>query len=243
MCNYRNCYLDESLLGKENSWEYYFEQPYEYSIKQAYQGRNIIMSSMDHTVLSCPTSDIGFLNNEHGALDIWREIAKKYMRVKRDIIIESEKQYELLMQGRRCLGVSTRGTDYTALRPSHHPIMPEVETVINDAELMLQTCNCECLYLNTEDKDIINSIKGHFQDKCILYKRKLVNYTGGYIIDNLLLEEYNERKLSGREYLISVLLLVQTNALLAGRPSSVVGAEMMSSGWEYQKIYDLGYYE
>lgn len=43
MRNYPNTYLDPKKLHKENSWEYYFYQPTEYSLEEAYRSRHVIL--------------------------------------------------------------------------------------------------------------------------------------------------------------------------------------------------------
>ncbi len=243
MCNYRNGYLDKKLEGKKNSWEYYFYQPCGYDVNQAYKAKNLILGDMLYESMDVPNAEIVFLNNDNGTLDTWREIAKKYAVVRNDIQIAADKLYETLIRHRKCLGVTVRGTDYVALKPAGHPIMPSTDTVICDAERMLSEYNCQCLYLTTDDSRIIKAFKTHFEEKCVVYERKLIDYTGGRIMDNLNKECPEQAKASGRDYLLSIMLLAKTDVLLAGRPSSLVGCEIMSSGWEAQHLYDLGYYE
>ncbi len=38
MRNFPNAYLEPKLLGKENAWEYYFRQPFDISLEEAYNG-------------------------------------------------------------------------------------------------------------------------------------------------------------------------------------------------------------
>lgn len=45
MQNYPNPYLSPEKFGKENSWEYYFEQPLRIGLEQAYGGENVILSA------------------------------------------------------------------------------------------------------------------------------------------------------------------------------------------------------
>ena len=44
MQNFPNLYLPNELLGKENSWEYYFRQPLGIGLKTAYNGENVLLS-------------------------------------------------------------------------------------------------------------------------------------------------------------------------------------------------------
>ncbi|MBR0290229.1 MAG: hypothetical protein IJQ82_14740, partial [Selenomonadaceae bacterium] len=43
MQNYANPYLAPEKLGKENSWEYYFEQPLRIGLEEAYNGENVVL--------------------------------------------------------------------------------------------------------------------------------------------------------------------------------------------------------
>lgn len=45
MQNYPNAYLAPEKFGKENAWEYYFEQPLRIGLEQAYNGENVILSN------------------------------------------------------------------------------------------------------------------------------------------------------------------------------------------------------
>ena len=57
-----NSYLEESQVGKENAWEFYFEQPCGYTLKDISKSRNVILSDGLITEKNeYPTSEI--INN------------------------------------------------------------------------------------------------------------------------------------------------------------------------------------
>ena len=74
MQNYPNPYLSSEKFGKENSWEYYFEQPLRIGLKQAYNGENIILSSEEVAPQLYETME--FLENKNGVLTEWRMLVK-----------------------------------------------------------------------------------------------------------------------------------------------------------------------
>ena len=47
----------------------------------------------------------------------------------------------------------------------------------------------------------------------------------------------------GQAYLKAIYDLSRCNGILAGRTSGTVGAKLLSSGFEYEHYYDLGYYK
>ena len=231
MCNYKNCYLEDDLIGQENAWEYYFKQPSGFTIKEAYMGANIILSDIGIPDYR-PSDRMSYFNNRN-EINHWRIIGKKYMKINEDIVAEAQRIYRKITHGAKVLGVALRGTDYVRMKPHDHPVQPSVDQVMNDSKSMMDEKGCPYLYLSTEDCLIVEEFKKRFDDKCIVYNRQLVSYENGYIIRELNKQNKDSRRYNGRQYLISILLLAQTNVLLASRASSVVGVEMLSNGWEY----------
>ena len=122
--NYPNAYLEPEKLGKENSWEYYFEQPLRIGLEEAYNGENIVLSSKKNPPLF-PGSNISF-EEKDSMLTKWRMLIKKgLLTVKSDIMrkILSIRE-KLFLQNDRVLGVKLRGTDYVTNKPKWHYIPP-----------------------------------------------------------------------------------------------------------------------
>ena len=119
MQNYVNPYLAPDKFGKENSWEYYFEQPLRIGLEEAYNGENVILCS----------EKISFPNNifkDSKSLTEWKKLVKKdLLKVKpalmKEIFAIREK---LFAPNDRVLGVLLRGTDYVSKKPRQHNIPP-----------------------------------------------------------------------------------------------------------------------
>ena len=122
MQNYPNAYLPPEKLGKENSWEYYFEQPLHIGLKEAYSGENIILCG---DKMSYPDG-MNFLENRDNSLTEWRMLVKfGLLRIKPERVKEVlAVRQKLFASSDRVLGVHLRGTDYTATKPYQHPIPP-----------------------------------------------------------------------------------------------------------------------
>lgn len=125
MQNYPNPYLPPEKLGKENSWEYYFEQPLRIGLKDAYAGENIVLSKAEE-IWPAPNTGLLFYENRDNSLTEWRMLRKLgLLKVKPALITEiSAVRQKLFAPNDRVLGVLLRGTDYVAKRPSGHPIPP-----------------------------------------------------------------------------------------------------------------------
>ena len=124
MQNYPNPYLAPEKFGKENSWEYYFEQPLRIGLEQAYNGENVILSG--DGIWPHPSILMAFYENLNNNLFEWRMLVKfGLLKVKPAIHDEiMTVRQKLFAPNDRVLGVLLRGTDYVATRPHNHPIPP-----------------------------------------------------------------------------------------------------------------------
>ena len=88
MQNYNNAYLEPEKFGKENSWEYYFEQPLRIGLEQAYAGENVILSSQKSNV-PYPDMVMPLYENRDNVLTEWRMLVKlALLKVKPALIQE-----------------------------------------------------------------------------------------------------------------------------------------------------------
>lgn len=125
--NYPNSNLEPELIGKENAWEYYFEQPLRVDLEHAYAGENVLLSSGE-VPGPFPSSEgaLKFLNDKDGILTEWRMLVKLgLLKIKPQLQKEIDNTYNALFApGDRVLGVKLRGTDAFSQRAFGHPIPP-----------------------------------------------------------------------------------------------------------------------
>ena len=242
MSVYRNNYLSKAKRGIDNAWEYYFNQPMGYGIKEAYKAKNLILSSMRFTD-DRPDQSMDFFNNANNVISHWRQITDKYMRINAQLSAEMKAEYEqLLNEKERILGVLARGTDYNKLKPSKHPIMPSADQLIADSRSILEDYKCELIFLATEDTDILRAFEEEFGDKVITNDRNYIDYKKGYICQEHSAREDDEY-LSGKEYLATIWMLSRSKCILCGRTSGAVATVLMADNeFEYSHFYDLGIY-
>ena len=119
MQNYPSGYLAPEKFGKENAWEYYFEQPRRIGLEEAYNGENIILSAQE-----CPIAQPwGLLYMKEDILSEWRMFVKLgFLKIKSEITEEVMTIRDKLFPP-KILGAHLRGTDYLN-RPARHMIPP-----------------------------------------------------------------------------------------------------------------------
>lgn len=242
MQNFRNSYLEEDEYALVNAWEKYFEQPTEYSLKEAYSARRVMLSHSGAPG-EAPNDGMDFFTDVDGNMTYWREQCRKYIRLQPHVKEAFEKEYVRLFNKQdKVLGVLARGTDYVKLKPSQHPVQPSVAELLEKAKETMQVCGCNKLFLATEDKDIADIFAKEFGDKCVTNTQEYVEYKDGYLSE-IKAEKKNDIYNRGLNYLITILILAKCNCIVAGRTSGTVGAALLTDGWEYSYFFDLGYYE
>lgn len=236
-----NIYLPEDKIGKENAWDYYFRQPANYSLADIQHSQNIVLSSGAVPDMF-PYLDIDFLYGKTGELEYWRSLAKKYFVLSDEARWRVQQEYErLFTQQDKILGVKCRGTDYVKGKPKNHPIQPTVEQMIEKVEEIFEKQNCTKIFLATEDKLIYDAFIEKFGNRILSNKTYYAEYMGG----SAGREEYEREKdnyESGMEYLITTVLLSRCNCLCAGCVSGTVAALLLTEGYEYMYLFDLGIY-
>lgn len=242
MQNDFNIYLSEEQIGKENAWEYYFEQPMGYSLADIQNSSNVIIGSGAVPDMF-PYLDIDFLYGRTGELAYWRELVQKYIRLSPQAADVVEREYNRLFSKQdKVLGVKCRGTDYSKGKPKNHPIQPTPEQAVEKAEEIFRAQNCTKVFLATEDAAFYQIFSEHFGDRLIANKTVYAQYQGGSAGK----EEYEREGggyQAGMEYLVTTMLLAKCNCLCAGCVSATVGALLLTEGYEYTYLFDLGIYE
>ena len=227
----------------DNPWEKFFNQPYGYRlddvIKKAKHIKYIKCGRLGH---SYPNTLNLYLNKV--LIDFWHNIAKKYVQIKEEIIIEANIIIKnLFNDSKNILGVLMRGTDFLALKPKNHCKPPTSEMAINDIKKMNETYNYDFIFLATEDELI--------KDKFIkVFKNKLK-----YIyIKNKIEYDYKKKKFIAlcknikgnienmKIYLFNIIILSTCIDVIVSRTSGAIGVFVLSEGFRNAKVYYLGNY-
>ena len=241
MQNYANMYLAPEKFGKENAWEYYFEQPLRIGLEQAYGGENVILSKGD-IVAPCPNDGVSFYENRNNELTQWRMLVKLGLLKIKPALHEEilSTRAKLFAQNDRVLGVLLRGTDYVTERPHNHPIPPPVEFAASVVVAKLQEWKCNKVFLATEDKFIVQAFKNIFGELCVTFDREYVDYIPGKRLGSYGIDRPNDHYIQGKDYLTQMVLLSTCNSFVAARCSGSVGVMMLTDKFEHTYFFNLG---
>ena len=263
-----NTVMEERLpeIGIKNSkgvniWEMFFKQPAEYmtiaecggkdkgripdSNEMASRSKHSIeIMTEDNTRIFADFNDI----YSEEMVKLWGNVYRYFVRFN-----DSTKSYikkelsDIFERDRRVLGVLVRGTDYTNLRPTGHPVQPEVPRVIEDARLLMESEGYEYIYLATEDGRIDKAFRDVFGDKLLINNRnyydEIYNNQKIELIKDVHFDRDNDDYLKGVEYLSSIVILSKCDSLLAGNCGGSQAAVFLNR-LKYKKcnIYNLGLY-
>ncbi|MDO4284072.1 MAG: hypothetical protein Q4C60_01940 [Eubacteriales bacterium] len=246
MRSFYNTYMTREQVGQVNSWEYYFKQPCGYRLEDIAGSRHVILSSIN----APKDAPLPGVEKDTESLRQWQKLAGERLIASEEAAAQIRKQKECLLQGKRTLGVLCRGTDYVEQRPSQHPVQPAVTDVLCKAEAVMREYHCEQIYLATEDETVYAAFRKHFADRLISYGNRRFAHTGqrniNELSDELVARQKNperEQYQKGMDYAVTIGLLAECNALVAGRVSGAYGALLQARRYEYVYLFDLGVYE
>lgn len=245
MINHQNQFLNEE--NKNNPWEYFFEQPNNYNLKDIQYSKHIILSEKSQRPSKKYTINMKLLDsNKKAKLNHYSEIYKKYIRVNNKIQLKLDYDYKHLIENKFVLGVLCRGTDYLLKKPKNHPIQPDPILVINKTKELLQKNKYTHIYLATEDQDIYSMFKKEFGDKLLTNNQKRFSKNDFQNVEFISQIEHNtiqEKYEISLEYLSAINILSKCNAFIGGKTSGTLGVYLMSEGFEYEYIWNLGTYK
>ena len=230
---FESTYKVESSSSNINPWEMLFNQPFGYTLEEVQKNaKNISEFSCSWNEMTANGIPPSYLN-----VEFFRDMSKKYMSIKKEIIDEANIIWKKLFQDtKNVLGVLGRGTDLLHLKPAAHPIPPSVETMIEDVKQMNEKNKYDWIYLATEDDNIRNSFIKEFGEKLKMVQNKNIDYKGGYIGSN--------KNLQGIEFQKIYLLITLSKCIdvILARCSANLGVFYFSEGFRESKLYNLGYY-
>lgn len=225
-----------------NPWEIFFTQPYGYKLKDIKtKVKNI--KYIDCKTLKLKISKDIFLNK--ALMDFWHNMALKYIPIKIEIIKESKKlSKKLFKNSNNILGILARGTDYISSKPSKHAIPPSPKIMFKDIKYMNRINKYDYYFLSTEDDLIREKFVHKFKNKLKYIKfKESINFN--YINKKRLL--YN-KIISGnlnfmKIYLINIIILSKCIDIITANTCGSKGIFILSNGFRYSKVYNLGFYK
>lgn len=239
MQNNGNTYLEEGQVGQVNAWEFFFKQPCGYGLQEIGRSKNVILGDGIITDQTEYPSEKMLDNRDE--FQRWNALSQKYLKVNEIIVDEAKQLFREMFHGERVLGILCRGTDYVKMKPHGHAVQPTPKQMIEQADRIIEEYHCRWVYLATEDEEYYQVFANYYNDRLKVTKAMRCNTDGN--INDVSYEREDDRYLKGKEYLINILLLSKCNCFLAGAVNGTLGAMLLSEGFEYTKIFNLGVYE
>lgn len=243
MGHYRNVYLTwrEFLFTKTNAWDFFFEQPGGFSVRDIRRARNVtIAEGVPPGGVDYPSPRTCFNPENADRLCGWIETAHRTMCAHEDVLKPYVNNLFESVVEQGVIGVLARGTDYTQFRPHGHPVQPTVEQLAAAIdEYSKRGHEGERIYLVTEDASVARAFQNRYGDRLILSRQSFVDYRGGWLCENSCVNHNRER---GYAYLKAIVDLSRCTSIFAGRTSGAVGAFLLSKGFQKAVFFDLGLY-
>ena len=119
---YKTLYNEsEEVIGTFNAWEYYFEPVSNYSLKDIYMSKNVILSNMlyPHYKALYYNCDNNVIPTKEKIVELF-EYVQEYIKVKKHIMEKVYEYEEDFLAFDKIIGIHVRGTDMYS-EGGHHP--------------------------------------------------------------------------------------------------------------------------
>ena len=237
MENYLTLYTEKDT-GVENVWEYIFQQPTQFSLKDVYASKNVVLSngsmSLYDPSLSQETID-------------WQVKIAAQIKFQDRVAQHLKNEYECLLRGKgKVLGLPIRGTDYKAMRPKGHPIQADVEYLTAIIDDRKKKWDIDSLFIATEEEETINILKVKYPELIYTKRERYENYSGSNLITDTQCRG-NTKYQTVLAYITEIYLLSQCSALIGtknnGLITSILWNKLYSEKqFEHLELIDLGVY-
>ena len=243
MQNYPNLYLSPEKLGRENSWEYYFEQPFHVGLEQAYNGENIVLSDGD-CVKPYPDYSMNFTQKKNDELIEWRMLIKmRLVRVKPELMEKiSAIRNKFFTSKDVVLGVLLRGGNNPERKIKGHPIAPPAEFAANAVSDKFKEWGCSKILLATEDPSVVDLFRNTLGDKFVSLDQV---YAVCYDTQEDTQEDVEAEDsffLEGMKHLTQMILLSVCDSFIAEKCGDTASAVLLAQKFEHVHFFNLGNY-
>ena len=240
--NFKNQYISDENISKENLWGFWFEQTAEYNPQSILKSKNIIRSKNMPFPDKKNKIEYSDLNNKEKIAKL-RAVFQKYIKMNSETKKQISEIQEKICGNRKVLGIMCRGTDFSTLAPSEHPIQPNPQEIIEEAENIMAKYNCSHIFLSTEDTDIYNLFHQKFGSALLSIPQKRFSKTDISKEKSLSdLSDAENRKNIAFSYLASMYILSKCPCFISGITGGSLLVKIMSNGFEYEHFWDLGLY-
>lgn len=237
MENYKTLYSEKKMFrGTKNAWEYYFEQPANVSLKEAYNNSHIILSQGKYKYEYVPYYkgiDKCFPNKD--IVNELQQYIASYIHIKPEYVKKANDFYDKY-KGKNVLGVHIRGNDM--FHVEGHPVPASVDTFIDKITNVVHENNIDNIIICTDEKRIVKCVKdklGDIVQETDAYRAAEHETTGIHSSRTKVKRENHKYKL-GAEVLEDALILSKCDYLMCGH-SNVPYASIVLNNNQYKNIY------
>jgi len=241
MMNYGTLYSEKDPINTTcNAWEYYFNQPTQFSIDDAYSSNNYILSSGNYfNEMGVPVFSINKGHITSQMVTNLTPVIEKYITIKMEILQEVQKFVSDLFITDRIVGVHIRGTDMNK-KKAEHTLPPQWNRVMEAVDNYLRKNSHAKIFLCTDEEIAIEEFRQIYGEK-LIYKQAFRSKNSEDSNQGIHFQK-NERKYHsfnmGREVLADALILSQCSSLICGI-SNVSSAAILFNKGIYEEIMIL----
>lgn len=199
----------------------------------------------DTTIISLDELEFDF--NKY--MSLLTKLYRKYFKLTPEFLDYVNEELKLI-KDKKVLGVLMRGTDYSRKKPKGLPIQPSKEEVVEDAKKIIDQEKYKYVYLATDEYENEKYLREKLKGKAEIIINQRLYYDEFYketddlpYISSCRHDRENDRFLTSREYLSSIIILANCDYLLAGNCGGSRAAILLNDGkYKGVKRYDLGNY-
>lgn len=235
---------DYPINGTTNCWEYFWNQPSEYTLEEVYQSKNVILSSQNSvayglipgnaitTPLNSYAKRLAELCPKYDSAITLNDFTYKYIE---------EQKNKLFEPGERVLGISIRGVSYGIKNVENHPKQPKISELTVRIDELMETWRIDKIYFACELEPLVQFMKEIYGQKVVSMERKRYDIQPTDEDDPLYIP--GQRYQTNLDYLTEMVLLSQCTCLLGGMSSGLRAAIIWNAGkYEYMETFDNGIY-
>lgn len=236
----------KEVYGTKNAWEYFWKQPCDISLQEAYLSKKVILSKQSWF----SQWNMGYDLEKYYDKDVlmmYHELSEQVPlneRTQKHIDITKKKLFPVKS---RVLGVAIRYGGHSVKCYHHglgHPIQPEAEELLDIVQKRYQEWNMDYVFVTSDEKNIIVLFEEVFKEKLIILPR--VRCVEGKRYDkndpNPMYSNQNIFQTS-LDYLTEMELLSQCTALIGSITSGLRYAIVRNNmNYEHCEILNNGFF-
>lgn len=251
--NYWNIYHEGiGQVGKVNTWELFFKQPFpEYALDDVYHAQDVVFSDKRGKTACDPAITTDNVIRDLKLRETYHKIYSENIELSDRVREEYGHIYENVFaknisDGDKVLGISVRGTDYTATKPYLHDIQPSLRQVCDKVSEVIGSWGITKIYVNSDEEKSIDYIKSRFPGKVFsMDYQRFDTYIpdNGHLLGEIRFEREDDAYRRGADYLMSNLLFTECDSFIGGVNSGCIATLIMKNTFEHEYIFDdLGHY-